>query len=132
MSFSKSRFKSNYQYELLRYCNLLNTSVVGAASRLLKSFIKQHNPKSIVSYSQVRLFDGNVYQQMGFKLSHRAAPGYFWWINKSGIHIKSRHQTQVHKLIADENNKSERAIMVRDGYRRVWDCGNDVWCYNLT
>ena len=39
---SKSEDES---YELLRFCNKLNTTVVGGASRLMNYFIKTHNPK---------------------------------------------------------------------------------------
>ena len=56
MTFGKMRKNLNGKkeegvYELLRFCNKLNTTVVGGASKLLKHFIKTVNPKRIVSYT---------------------------------------------------------------------------------
>ena len=41
-------------YELIRFCNKLNTNVVGGASKLFKHFIKEFNPSSVISYADRR------------------------------------------------------------------------------
>ena len=67
MSFRKtSRFDKNVDWELMRYCNKLNTNIVGGASKLFSYFMNTSQPNSIVSYSDKRYFDGNLYQQLGF------------------------------------------------------------------
>jgi len=50
----------------LRFCNKLNYSVVGGASKLFKHFIKNNKPKNIISYSDNRYFDGSLYEKLGF------------------------------------------------------------------
>ena len=51
MTFGKSRFNKNCEYELLRYCSHYN--VVGGAEKLFKHFINEYKPSSIVSYSNL-------------------------------------------------------------------------------
>ena len=43
-------------------------SVVGGASKLFKHFLKQHNPQEVVSFSMNHLFNGTMYQKLGFSL----------------------------------------------------------------
>ena len=50
------------QWELVRFCNKLNTRVIGGASKLLSHFIKSYNPTSIVSFSMNDISDGNLYK----------------------------------------------------------------------
>jgi hypothetical protein len=62
MTFSKSRVgvgKKEDGYELVRFCNKLNTRVVGGASKLLKYFIQIYNPSKIISYSSNDISDGD-------------------------------------------------------------------------
>lgn len=60
MTFGKSRFKK--EFELLRFCNKLNVTVVGGASKLLQHFLQDHlEIKEIVSYADRRLSTGNLY-----------------------------------------------------------------------
>ena len=62
------------EYELLRFCNKINTTVVGGASKLFKHFIKQHNPNCVVSYADRRWNIGGVYEKMDFKFTHYSKP----------------------------------------------------------
>ena len=41
-------------WHLDRFCNKLNTNVVGGASKLLKYFINQYNPDVIISFSSTK------------------------------------------------------------------------------
>ena len=38
MTFAKPRFNSGYDYELVRYCSIKFTTIVGGASKLLNYF----------------------------------------------------------------------------------------------
>src|SRR5690606_8212220 len=53
-------------YEMYRFCNKLNTTVVGGASKLLKYFINEYKPKEIVSYADRRWSQGELYEKLGF------------------------------------------------------------------
>ena len=73
MTFGKMRMamgsKSEIgEYEMYRFCNKLNTSIVGGASKLFKYFLKTYNPHKITSYADRRYFDGNLYEKLGFTL----------------------------------------------------------------
>lgn len=126
MSFGKPRFNSNYDFELLRFCNKRNLNVVGGANRLFKHFLQKNKYSKIISYSQRRLFSGNIYKNLEFSFSHYSEPNYFW-ANKDTFEIYSRYQCQKHKL---KTTKTENEYMQDLGFMKIWDCGNSVWVYN--
>ncbi len=131
MTFGKVRFscKKKYQWELIRFCNKLNTNIVGGASKLFNHFIKTHDPDSIISYCDIRIFNGSLYKKLGFELSHTSTPNYFYF-NKNPT-LLSRHQFKKHllkdKLEIFDDTLSESMNMFNNGYRRIWDCGNNVY-----
>ena len=128
MSFSKPRFNKKYDYELIRFANTLDTTVLGGFQRLLKTFRNEYKG-SIISYANRRLFNGEIYKSAGFKELHTTPPGYIW-INHD-LNIISRYKTQKHKLIKNigENisHLSEPEIMENLGYSKLWDCGQKVF-----
>ncbi len=129
MTFSKPRYNKLYEWELLRFCNTLNTSVIGGASKLLKYFIKNYNPKSILSYANLRWSTGNLYEQLGFTLISQSSPNYFYFNNDLILH--SRIEFQKHKLKDKLENFDEKLTesenMYNNGYRKIYDCGNLVY-----
>ncbi len=129
MTFGKPRFNKSYEYELIRFCNKLNTSVVGGASKLLKYFETKYKPKSLVSYANLQWSDGGLYNQLGFTYSDTSTPNY-WWIRNNKL--LNRYQCQKHKLkdlLGDKFNPdlSEKANMENNGYSRLFDCGNIIF-----
>ena len=132
MTFSKPRFDKKHDWELVRFCNKLNYNVVGGASKLLKYFEKNYNPKNIVSYADRRWtpnFNNNLYEKLGFKLDHISPPDYWYW--KNNTILESRIKYQKHKLanILEnfESKKTEVENMLDNGYNRIFDCGNLVY-----
>ena len=126
MTFSKARFNKEYEWELIRFCNKLNLSVVGGAGKLLHYFKKQYQPKSIVSYADRRWSNGNLYVQLGFTFLHKSAPCNYFWRNGSEIH--HRLKFQKHKLpdvleVFDETKTTKENIFA-NGWKELWDCGN--------
>lgn len=127
MTFGKSRFNKNYEYELLRFCNIKNTSIIGGASKLLKHFERTIKPISIISYANRDWSQGNLYKQIGFEFIGSTPPNYFYIdINEN---IISRISAQKHKLknLLNENfneNISEIENMINAGYRIYYDTGN--------
>lgn len=129
MTFSVPRFNKDHDYELVRYCSLLNTTIVGGASKLLAAFRKDMPGKTIVSYSDKRWSTGDLYKAIGFKYSHTSVPNYRYYKYKYSL---SRYQCQKHLLEARfpefyNLELSETEIMSLAGYSKVFDCGNDVW-----
>jgi len=132
MSFCKSRFTKKYEYELSRYCNKLNYSVSGAASKLFNHFIKDKNPNNIISYCDRRYFSGKVYDNLGFVFMDNTPPNYFYIMDKYKS-LKNRMTFQKHRLSKILNNfdsnLSEWQNMVNNGFDRIWDCGNIKWIW---
>ena len=77
MTFGKSRFNKNYEYELIRFCSKLNTQVIGGFSKLETYFIRTREPKSIITFADKRFSDGNVYLKNGYTLLRESDPNYF-------------------------------------------------------
>ena len=109
-------------FELLRFCNKLNTTVVGGASKLLKYFIKEVHPKSIISYADKRWSDGNLYKKLGFKYVHDSKPNYFYVINN---HRENRFKYRKSELVKKYNcseKMSEHEFCNIQGWYRIYDC----------
>lgn len=133
MTFGKSRFNKKYDYEMLRFCTICDMTVVGGAGKLLKSFIKSYTPKSIISYSDRRWSNGDLYTSLGFTFVRNSSPNYRY--TKDYRSLYSRHVFQKHKLANTLENfnpiLSEWENMKAHGYDRIWDCGNGVWVMDL-
>jgi very-short-patch-repair endonuclease len=129
--FGKPRFSKECEFELIRMCSTLNTSVVGGFSKLLKFFVNKHNVSSIISYADMRYSDGNAYLKNNFEFSHQTKPNYFWIGNNKKL---PRYKTQKHKLnglLKEKFNPqlSETENMTRAGFSKVYDCGNLVYIW---
>lgn len=128
MTFGKSRFNKMYNWELLRYCSLNYTNVIGGASKLL-SYFRKNYPGTIVSYCNRMTGSGNLYKSLSFTFIHNSPPSYYY--TKDYQVFESRNKYQKHKLpslLENFNNKlSAWENMKNNGYDRIWDCGNSVW-----
>jgi len=120
ISFSKpTRQTSKYDYELTRMCSHPNYHIHGIWSKLLKLFISEYNPMSIVSFSDNRLFTGKVYEKMGFVFDGNVRPDYYWVKNKKRFH-KS-------KLRISQQSLTEIQLREKEGYKKIWDLGKKRW-----
>lgn len=113
-------------YEMLRYSTSLNLSVIGGASKLFSYFKKKYKPKYIKTYSDIRLFSGKVYQNLGFSFVHLSQPNYFYVIDG---HRENRFKYRKDKLVSEgyDRNKTEHEIMLNRGIFRIYDCGCNVY-----
>ena len=125
MTFGTPRYNKNMEWELIRFCTLKHTQVIGGASKLMKYFERNYKPTSIISYANLQWSDGNLYRQLGFTTERQTTPSY-WWV-KDKITL-SRNQCQKHKLekLLPIFNalKTEAQNMEDNGYYKVCDCGN--------
>lgn len=124
-------------YELLRFCNKINISVVGGASKLFKHFLSIVDPDKIVSFSDRSHSQGSLYRTLGFHAVSMTDPGYVW-VNIYNDEYLNRTQCQKNNLTKlfndvtiDIENKTERQIMEEHGYARVYDSGVIRWEYTL-
>jgi hypothetical protein len=110
-------------YEVLRFCNVLNTNIIGGASKLFKYFLKNYNPKDIISYADRSWSNGGIYEKLGFRFVHKTKPNYYYIID--GIR-KYRFNYRKDKLIKKgaDPNKTEHEIMLEKGIFRIYDSGS--------
>lgn len=124
-SFRKSLGRNSEKdcYELLRFCNILDTHVVGAASKLLKHFERQYAPKKVITYADRCWSTGNLYEKLNFERVHNSKPSYYYFDKLQRFNrFKFRKSELVKK--GHDATKTERQIMDSLGYFRVYNCGN--------
>lgn len=124
--------KDDVSWELLRFCNKLDTSVVGGASKLFKYFVNQYEPQRIVSFSDVAHTSGKLYPILGFNYLRTSDPGYVWVDTKTdkAYHRMNAQKQNIKKFLKDDSidlAQSESQIMIAHGFVKVYDCGNCVW-----
>lgn len=136
MTFSKLRYTIGKNdrdgWELVRFCNKLNTTVCGGASKLFKYFIKQYNPTYIRSYSDRAHTRGNLYRTLGFIAKSVSDPNYVWVDSYSdkAYHRINAQKRHIKKFLNDDNidlSQTENEIMSSHGYLKVFDSGTVRW-----
>lgn len=140
MTFSKKRHtisRGDNCYELVRFCNKLNTSVAGGADKLFKFFIKTYNPTTILSYSDRSHTKGGLYDKLGFVQKSISSPGYVWVDGKTNQSYSRIHaqKSNIVKFLDDNTidlSKTEKQIMIEHGYVQVFDAGNILWEWSNT
>lgn len=128
MSFSKSRFNKNYEWELIRYTS--ENTVVGGASKLLSYFKRVYEPESIISYADLRWNNGTMYEKLGMHFSHRTNPNY-WYVVNDKLHHRTAFQKHKlkNKLKVYDPDKTEWENMQNNNIYKIWDCGNSVYTW---
>ena len=132
MTFGKTRQMRKYNedydntWELLRFCNKLNTIVVGGASKLLKHFIEEVHPTKIITYADKRWSTGDLYNKLGFTHIRDSKPNYFYVV---GLNRENRFKYRKGELVKQgyDANKSEHEIMLERKIYRIYDCGTMVY-----
>ena len=134
MTFGISRVgmgNKDKQLELLRFCTKKYYNVVGGASKLLNFFIKNHNPKTIISYSSNDISNGNLYKQLNFIKSTENLS--YWYIDMNTKKRYHRFNFTKFKLVdigfSDQMPESE--IMKNIGLLKIFDCGQVKWILNV-
>lgn len=126
--------KSKDAVELVRFAT--TKLVTGGASKLFKAFLKDYpEVLRIVSYSDNRISQGNVYQVLGFELTSVVPPSYYYTL-KTARSIHSRlhksnfkRSSQAKKFKNFDPNLTEYENALNNGYNRIWDAGKLKWEY---
>jgi hypothetical protein len=106
----RKKMKNN-EWNLSRFCNSLNTNVIGGASKLLSYFVKNYDVKRVVSYADKDWSLGYLYNKLGFSLISESKPDYKYIIEGKRVN-KSRFRKS-------RTNLSESKILIP----KIWDCG---------
>jgi hypothetical protein len=128
---------NNVQYELVRFVSLLDTVVIGGASKLFNYFTSNYEPKTIVSFSDNRWFSGELYEHLGFIKQHDQPPSYEY-IHKNNQTTKFHKSNFTKQKILNKFTElkglsitdfEEYPMMQTLGFDRIWDCGKVKWVY---
>lgn len=125
MGWNKARFDKNYDWELVRFASALNTTVVGGFSKCLKRFRELHSG-SVVSYADYSRSNGDVYRNNGFIEKGLSRPSYRWVKGRTLYNRHSFMHRNLARMLGEENynqEETEAENCWRNGYRRIWDCG---------
>lgn len=125
MTFCKSRFNMNYEWELSRFANKIGVNVIGGFSKLLKWF-REENVGNIVSYADRRYSNGNVYLKNGFEVVRINSPSYYY-VDKNFLKRFNRMKFQKKLIGAYDCTEYEKAREL--GYHKIFDCG--TICFGL-
>jgi len=127
MSFIK---RNTDTYELSRYAT--SCRVIGGFSKLLKFFIREYEPSSIISFADLRWSTGNLYIKTGWEVDKILPPDYSYSPDgKLRFHKFNYRRKNLPKLLKDfDPDLSERINCDNNGILRIWDCGKIRFKYN--
>ena len=123
--------KKRKNMELVRFCNKVDVSVVGGASRLFKYFIEKYKCDYIESFSESSIFGGEMYENLGFNFDSNTSINYWWVIDGIRKHRFNFNKKKLVKM-GNDSNLSESEIMKSLGYYKIWGCGLKKWVYKQT
>lgn len=101
-------------FELVRFANLLHTTVVGGLDKVLSHFIKQHQPDDLMTYADLDWSDGQSYRKLGFEAISDTLPHLFW------VDPVSMQRYLPHRL---PDNLSEEGAL-KQGFVTVYNAGS--------
>ncbi len=130
MTFSKGSIAKGSKlekgvWELNRFCSDSNYNVIGIVSKLLKYFQRNYEWKEIFTYADRRWSSGHLYYKIGFQLNGTSRPNY-WYVKN----LERHHRFKFRKTPHEPKNIPEWALRQKEGYYRIWDCGNYKFSMN--
>jgi hypothetical protein len=131
MTFGRGYNSQKEGVELVRFCNSLNTTVVGGASKLLKHYVREYNPTKIYTYADRRFANNSrFYETLGFSRIGQTVPNYFYFKSSLPLYTKLQHRFNFakhllpRKLKTFDANKTEYQNMKDNGYLKIYDAGS--------
>ena len=101
---------SGAEYEISRFASVINTSVVGGFSRLLKHVERNMDMNSLKTFIDLRYGLGTYLEGLGFK-EHKPYLSFKW----------TNGQETFHRLKFRGNSGYDK------GLAKIWDCGQAKW-----
>lgn len=138
MSFSRrKKFKQtslDYEWEMVRF-STDGKNIPGIASKLFNKFVRKFNPKSVMSYADLRYGTGNYLKKLGFDRLNDSQPNY-WYFSLTNPDFIRWHRMYFNKktLIKKWPQLANQAGTEYDlaktvGLERIWDCGHARWLW---
>jgi hypothetical protein len=113
--------KKQNTIEIARFCNKINYNVRGSFSKLMKmaeKYCRENKIEEILTYSDNRFGEGNVYRNYGFEYQGETRLGYYY---TDGVSRFNRFRFRA------KNNKSEKQIAEENKVYKIYDCGNKIF-----
>ena len=136
MTFSKGRIVTNNSgWELVRFCNKRETSVIGSFNKLLKHFVKNYDFDFLITYCDIRWSGINPKDTVYFKNNLQFVgftPPSYWYMGKKNYNNRHhRFNFRKAKLVSEgyDSDKTEWEIMQERNFDRIWDCGTMKFIY---
>lgn len=115
-----------------RMCFKNDMQIVGGASKLLslgKKWATNNGYESIITWSDNRWGEGNMYPKIGFVLEADMAPDYSYVDFKN--HCRRSKQSLKKSNTKCPKDKPEKIWAAENGLARIWDCGKKRWMLSL-
>ena len=127
---------NKYEWELARFATD-GTHIPGIASKLFSAFIKENDPKSVLSYSDLRWGEGDHLLHLGFNRHKDTVPG-FWYFRTWNVDFARYHRLSHRSESLLKKYPELKKLGIEDGYHmakfigleKIYDCGNAVWIWN--
>ncbi len=100
--------------ELIRYCSMLNHTVVGGLSKFIKYFEVNNQPQHLMTYVDREWSQGKSYLQLGFSVDSITPPQTFWLEPKTCSRVYA-NQLPTNKTTAE---------LYSEGWRSLENLGN--------
>ena len=121
MSFSHPSRQNIDGIELKRFCVHPDYKIYGLGSSMLKKVLAISDfSLPIISYSDNRLHNGQLYINMGFHKCHETKQDYYWVKANKRYHKSALRKPKGCDLTESQLRESE-------GYRKIYDLGKTKW-----
>jgi hypothetical protein len=121
--------KKQGQLEIVRFATDIRNRYPGLFSKMLNWAVKQLQFQgNVISWSDNRHSNGNMYAKNGFELSREHLPGYFvtdYQTRWRREHFMKNKIKQRHPEV--DLSKTEWQLEQELGYDRIWDAGKRLW-----
>jgi hypothetical protein len=119
------------EWNLSRFCNKINTNVLGGASKLLKYFILNYNPSRIISFSDKSWSVGNLYFKLEFSVKNITKPNYYYVVDGIRSNKQKWKKSNLVKLGFDKKLSESQIMEDNFGAVKIFDCGQIKFEYRL-
>jgi hypothetical protein len=122
------------QWEMVRFATD-GRNHPGIAARLFSAFVRDQNPTSAISYSDLRWGEGEYLQNLGFQRLTDSPPNY-WYFSLNNPDLVRYHRFRFNKQTLQKQwpelvttGCTEASLAHGAGLERIWDCGNAKWVW---
>lgn len=117
------------EWELLRFASAC--SVAGGASKLFTNFVRDNSPIRVISYSDNDMFEGSLYETLGFSFVKDVRPDYKVIQGGRRRHKSFFCKSRLKKMLGPDYDEdlTERELCGKLGLKRIYDSGKKKWEY---